>query len=341
MAVALHGLVALAVYRSPISPPAAPPPAEAALEATEVFDVTEAFPATEPAASDESAPPPQEQAAAPGAMRIATVAERGGGRVEPPSERAPDEAPRAVGEPGDAPPSGGPDEPQALVITGPRSFDELGIGRKNPLLPKSEAEVEAAEQKRLRDRTLRDPARERDQALGLGPEGPVLSALADGTSQSTAPITGRAVFLAKTGPGGEVESIELQDAEGGRAGWAEAARIALASLRGKKLNLRGGTTRAVMRLEVKSAWKLPSGHDPGVEMSVFHVPLKKGEGKQSTRVKVLEPEVGVSEIMISPGVTLKVPYFHVTILGIAGDPADIGAAPRRVIHTRALETTVM
>lgn len=285
-----------------------------------------------------------ESVPAPGAAHVASVADARGARVEraeptPEPNAAAVETSARPRDGGDAAPT--TNEPQALVITGPRSMDALGIGGRNPLFPKSEAEVEAAEQKRLRDRTLRDPARERELALGLGPEGPVLRALSEATSQSTAPVKGRAVFVAKTGPSGEVESIELHDAEGGRGGWAEAGRLALEALRGKKLRLSGGTTRAVMRLEVTSAVKLPSGHDPGTELTIFHVPVTKGEGKDSTKVRVLQPEIGVADIPIAPGVVLKMPYFSMTILGTNGDLVDIANAARRVVHTRVLETTVM
>lgn len=203
--------------------------------------------------------------------------------------------------------------------------------------------MERAEAKRAVERSLRDPGRERDRELGLGPEGPVLAALADGTSRSVAPVRGRAVFVATSNARGEVVSIDLLDAEGGRPGWADAARIALSILKGKRLRIGSGTTRAVMKIEVTSAWKLPSGHDPGHEVTLFHVPISKGEGKESVKTAILDPvpKIRVDYYEPSPGVKIPVPSVQLDIFRTNVDPTDVGAKPRRVIHTRLLDSTVM
>ena len=46
-----------------------------------------------------------------------------------------------------------------------------------------------------------------------------------------------------------------------------------------------------MRIEIVSELKLPSGHDPGVDVSILGVPITKGDGKQATQVKILDPLV--------------------------------------------------
>jgi hypothetical protein len=248
-------------------------------------------------------------------------------------------APDARGETGDGPAAGG-----SIQITVQRPED-IGLGGRNPFLPKSEAAVEQAESKRAVDHALRDPARERDKELGLGPEGPVLTALAEGTARSLAPVKGRAVFVATTNSEGEVVSLDVASDEGGRAGWLDAARIAIASLRGKKLRLPPKTSRAVMRIEVTSAWKLPSGQDPGTDVTLFHIPLSKGEGKDSAKVSILDPvpkfhvdyiEIGGPGGAKIPLVSVQIDLFHTNV-----DPTNIGASARRVVHTHVIDSQLL
>ena len=199
------------------------------------------------------------------------------------------------------------------------------------------------ESRRAAEAALRAPARARDRELGLGPEGPVLAALGEATSASTAPVQGRAVFLAVTDGTGMIVGIDVVDCDGSRDGWNDAAALARAALKGKKLRLPSTSSGAQMRIEVTSAWKLPSGHDPGVDMTFFHVPVKKGEGKQSTKVAVLDPipKLEVDELEIAPGVKIPVPSVRVDILAVQGDPADIAAKPRRIVHTKLLDSKVL
>ncbi len=249
-------------------------------------------------------------------------------------------------EPSRAPSLSG-DEPatsssEGVAIVAPQPVD-IGIGGPNRFLPRSAEAVDRAESERTVKKALRDPARERERELGLGPEGPLRTALADGTSRSLAPVRGRAVFVATSNAAGEVVSIELEDAEGGRPGWADAARVALEELKGKRLRLPTGITRAVMKIEVTSAWKLPSGQDPGSNVSVFHIPVSKGETKDSPKVSILEPTIRNEEIELGGpgGPKITVPTIQLDIIGTNHDPSNIGAKPRRVVHTRVLDTRLM
>jgi hypothetical protein len=113
------------------------------------------------------------------------------------------------------------------------------------------------------------------------------------------------------------------------------------ALKTKRLRVAPGTTRAVMKIEVVSAWKLPSGHDPGTNLRLLNIPLSKGEGKDSTTVAILDPKFRVEYLEISPGVKVPFPSFEINVFETNGDPADIGAKPRRIIHTRVLDSTVM
>jgi len=180
----------------------------------------------------------------------------------------------------------------------------------------------AAESKRRADAVLRGTGQARDRELGLGPEGPVLHALGDATMASFAPVKGRAVFRAVTDGTGMIVGIEVLSCDGGRDGWVNAAELAREALKGKKLRLPSAATHAEMRIEIVSEMKMPSGHDPGVDVSVLGLPITKGDGPQSTQVRILDP-------------------LSLSFLAGTADPSDIGAKPRRVVHTRILETKVL
>jgi hypothetical protein len=328
----VHAAALFALSRVPIRV-VVPPPApeiEVPIEMT-----AELSPAQGSTAAPEPAPATAPGAAGPAPPRIARITRVPSERpaVTPPSPDDPNEAaspaPATVGD---------------GVVTLPGRPTELGLGAagQNPFLPKSEAEVTLAETKRSVDRAMKDPAREREMSLGLGPEGPVLTALAEATSRSTAPVRGKAVFVATADENG-VYQIELRDADGSRAGWDDARTIALAALKGRKLRLPPGSTRAVMRIEVKSDWKLPSGHDPNPEISLFHIPLKKGETKESAKVSILDPipKVRMQDVWIDKNTRIAVPSVQLDLFHTNMDPTDIGAKPRRVVHSHLMDAQVM
>jgi hypothetical protein len=155
-------------------------------------------------------------------------------------------------------------------------------------------------------------------------------------------VRGKAVFVATADENG-VYQIELRDADGSRAGWDDARTIALSALKGKKLRLPPGSTRAVMRIEVKSDWKLPSGHDPTPEISLFHIPLQKGETKESAKVSILDPipKVRMQDVWIDKNTRISVPSVQLDIFHTNMDPTDIGAKPRRVVHSHLMDAQVM
>ena len=199
----------------------------------------------------------------------------------------------------------------------------------------------AAEAKRAVEAALREPARQRERELGLGPEGPVLQALGEATSASSAPVKGRAVFRAVADGTGMIVGIEVVECDGGRPGWANAAELARRALQGKKLRMPSSATLAEMRIEIVSDWKMPSGHDPGTDVSVLGVPVAKGEGKKSTKIDLLDPIPKLVTVELAPDVKVAVPQINLTIIAVQGDPADIGAKPRRVVHTRLLDSKVL
>ncbi len=212
-----------------------------------------------------------------------------------------------------------------LSLDGPNTFvtsaaREAQLTAPSPASPASR--TLAAEPTRSANAILRDPSRQRERSLGLGPEGPVLRALGDATTASFAPVKGRAIFRAVADGSGMIVGLEVVTCDGSRDGWANAAELAREALKGKKLRMPSTATRATMRIEVVSELKMPSGHDPGVDVSILGVPITKGEGAQSTQVRILDP-------------------FTLSALAGDADPVDIGAKPRRVVHSRLLDSEVL
>lgn len=234
--------------------------------------------------------------------------------------------------PSSAAPSGSPVPLEALGFGGPNRY--MGTSR--------DVERTAREDADALERGVADALLRHDTGIGLGAEGPVLAALESATGTSTAPVNSRAVFRVSTDAEGSVTEFVVLDASQDRRSWDDIAGRVTGDLRGKRLRVPRRGKGVTMRIEVESAWKLPSGHDPGVEMDVFGIPLHRGEGKQSTKISILNP---IPKIVHSEspnpdtnsGVKLPSQSIQFTILGIGGDPADIGARPRRVVHAKVLE----
>jgi hypothetical protein len=164
---------------------------------------------------------------------------------------------------------------------------------------------------------------ERDLALGLGPEGPVLDALRDATSMSASPERGYAMFAVSIDENGFVKDIRLGDRTGG-TGWDDAMNGALKALKGKKLALRGavkGAKGVELKIEIKSDVVLPSGNRPDQRIKT---PMTRSQVSRSENV----PAGG------TPGVveTRTIATFDVT---------DIGAKPRRVVHAHLVSATLL
>jgi hypothetical protein len=350
-ALGLHLAVLLAVARTRVpARPQPPPPAEDAAMDLDLGEPAGAVGSASPApapASASSASSEGMRALGRGAIvasrERAREGERDGldarGDLDARGEERgePASAATEAGGPGGATSAGAP-----VMLVRP----SLPIGGPNPFVGAREAGParaarEATEANERAEQALRQPARAREAELGLGPDGPVRQALADATAEGVTDVTGKAVFVAVADGSGMVLSVDLLSCDGGRPGWSDAARAALAKLRGKKLRLPSTAKRAEMTIEVTSEWKLPSGHDPGVDVEVFHIPVKKGEGKHSPKVTILDPIPKIHMVELAKDLKIPVPQIDVTILGTNADPTDIGAKPRRIVHTRVVESKVL
>jgi hypothetical protein len=366
LALVLHasGLSLVALLPPWALAPAAPSrsePSPVALEFELESDV-EPGPTSEPpgaaAASGVALPPPrspprQVAAVASAASALASRARDGVADTAPAGTRASDAA--SAAEPGallgtdDAAVAGAAEKqavsPHAQASDAPRlSLEALGVGAgHNPFL--GPLPVPSARQTLARqvDHVLRSGLAEHDRELGLGPEGPAVALVTDLVMQSEAAPNTSALLGLRTDANGYTVDVEVREASGDTAAWQAIAAELQKKLAGQRLRVPTGTGGVSMQLRVTSRNTLPSGSDPGLAIELFGQEIKSGDGPRSTRLQILTPKIAVQEV--------EVPYTDgrekvqaltatLTMVGLRGDPVDIGAVARRVVHAYlvALET---
>lgn len=278
----------------------------------------------------------------PGAVPVAGV--RFGGPVDVPKRvetgldvfgtrtpLSPTDGAPARPEPSGAPPHGPTQGSAAAVATGAAGE---GTGTPTPDVDR------AAAASRALALSLRSAAREREHELGLGPEGPVLTALRSATSATTAPVTGRAVFVARANHDGLVTLLELLSCDGAREGWTAAATEAFRALQSKKLRIPSYAKLAEMTIAVSSGWKMPNGHDPGTDVTAMQVPVARGaSGKNGTTMDILN--VKIDRVRLNRDLTIPVPATRLDVVATNGDSSNLGAKPRRIVHTELLDVKLL
>jgi len=336
LALALHGLgvgTLWLVLGPALAPPTRPSHADPELAWLDL----ERLPAAELAAgagTPSQAPggqaPSAEIVSRPLAARAATrTAARGRSRVPVASDGVgdqgvPDEGNGDAGAAGDGRVSDG-----APASGGPRlGLRQLGVdGSHNPFI---EGEDAAGARRRLERRlqqSLRSELARRDQARGLGPEGPAIAALGPLVlASATAPNT--TALLRVYTDAGRVTRVEVLSADRDTDEWRRIADGLRRELGGKAL--RTAAARMSFDLRVVSRVQLPSGADPGLAVKLFGATLKEGEGSRSTQLAILSP---VIQHVTIPGTRETVAVPTLALLGFNGDPADIAAIPQRVVRT--------
>jgi len=278
--------------------------------------VVDAAPLEEPEAP--RVPGEPRAGAAPRALRV--------GRVErAPAPSAPSDEAVAEASPGDGASDAAPGPAAAASAAPLLSLAQLGVAGVNPFVDRGNpATVRAAKAKAVQrrlDRALAQGLNDADVARGRGAQGPMLRSLEAAVYASNAPLNGAASFVFEIDGNGTVTSATVGEATGDRTEWVRVARKAAASYAAKKSTLRKGQG-VRLTVAVTSHLELPSGADPGLEISAQGVPLKKGDGPRSTRLDL--------SIFPFPAATL------------AGDPADLAAVrPRRMVHANVVSEELL
>ena len=230
---------------------------------------------------------------------------------------------------------------------------DLGVG-KNPFVPgRSDAATgtpgsstppsDGPSAKERVEASLRESARAREAELGLGPDGPVRAALAEAMYASDAPVNGMVRFSVVADGRGHVLSVEAISGDRGLSAYRSMETLARKKLASAVLRLPSTAKGARLEVVVTSAWKLPSGHDPGAKVSLFGQDLTKGGGKAATQIAVLPLPKVVCVSADDPKNELKLPLCGISapLVATDGDPADIGAKPRRIVSTKVASSEVL
>lgn len=60
-----------------------------------------------------------------------------------------------------------------------------------------------------------------------------------------------------------------------------------------------------------------------------------------TKVAILDPIPKLRVVELAPDIKVPVVSVSLDVISVAGDPANIGAKPRRIIHTRLIDSKVL
>jgi hypothetical protein len=228
------------------------------------------------------------------------------------------------------------DGPPAARADKRLSLEALGVGPgHNPFLAPEGRRPDAKAMGQRLDHVLRSGLAEHDRQLGLGPEGPAVAAVTDLVMQSTTAPNTDALLVLRTDGNGETVYVGLAEASGDSAAWDAIAQSLLRALHGKKLRVPSGSGGVTMQLRVSSRVQLPSGADPGLAIDLFGKEIQAGAGERSTRLQILTPKIVVEQYQISstdPHLTIPVIGLGINLLALQGDPVDIAAVARRVVH---------
>jgi hypothetical protein len=253
------------------------------------------------------------------ALRGAPSPELASNEVAPDADA--DAGDEVEGPAGDEAPSAAPS------AAGPRlSLAQLGVGNENPFFDRGDPAVARAEKaarvKRRLDRALAQGLVDQDTARGRGAGSPVLRSLQAAVYASTAPLNGQASFIFVIDSEGKLLSTSLGEASGDREAWSRVARQTALALAQRKLTVpKGKSVR--LTVAVSSHLELPSGADPGVEVDVLGLPVKKGGGPRAAKVDLLNPRSPLAP------------------LSLLGDPADIGQNARRMVHAHVVSEELL
>jgi hypothetical protein len=206
------------------------------------------------------------------------------------------------------------------------SLAQLGIDGSNPFLDrKGPAEVKAARAARVKarlDKALAQGIVNQDAAAGRGSGSPVLRALEGLVYASALPLNTHATLSFVIDSSGKVVSTSLGEADVDRPTWLRIAHETARALATRTLPVPQGKS-VRLTVAITSRLELPSGADPGLEVDVLGIPVKRGAGPRSTKLDLLNPKNGL------------VP------LSLLGDPADAASRPRRMVNAHVVSEELL
>jgi hypothetical protein len=148
----------------------------------------------------------------------------------------------------------------------------LALDGKNHFMGKRETPEELersarAEGNRQAGEAMRTALHDHDVSLGLGGGGPVVKALEEAVSVSTAPNASHAIIVAIADASGTVTQVNVESASADPASFQAVAADVLARLRSQKVRVPEGSHGISVRLDVASSVGPPSGGGAGLDMA--------------------------------------------------------------------------
>jgi hypothetical protein len=203
-------------------------------------------------------------------------------------------------------------------------------------------EVRASQQRLAR--SMQQHTIEHDSQLGLGPQGPILRVLEREAVGSLAAAPSYAVVLAKLDDQGML-TLHLVEANRDHEQWAEVTRRAQVALASKTLRPPAGSHGLELEIRLDVRNQLPSGADPGLGVDLLGIPIKRGKGDRSAKLKLFEPKLEIEQVEVpSPsGGTVKLPQLAIGIFpfGLEADPSDLGAKAQRMVRVQVTRQTAL
>ncbi|MBN1605403.1 MAG: hypothetical protein JW940_02160 [Polyangiaceae bacterium] len=203
-------------------------------------------------------------------------------------------------------------------------------------------ELDASQQRLAR--SMQQLTIEQDGKIGLGPQGPILRALSREAVGSLAAAPSYAVVLARIDDKGTL-TLHLVEANRDYEHWAAMTRRAQVALASTTLRPPAGARGLELEIRLDVRNQLPSGADPGLGVDLLGIPIQRGKGDRSAKLKLLEPKLEVDEVEVPTpsGGTVKLPELAIGIVpfGLDADPSDLGAKAQRMVSVQVTRQTAL
>ncbi len=186
---------------------------------------------------------------------------------------------------------------------------------------------------------------DRDREIGLGVPAPLIVALETAALEVAIPTNATAIFTANFDGSGQLLALEFGGSDHASPQWEKLSSRVQQVLHGRNLVIAKNTKGVDFKLRLVARSQLPSGADPGTAVDLLGVPVKKGQGKRSSKITILDPTPKMLEFEI-PGATedekvkIPVPGLVLTLVALAADPSDIGAPARHIIRVQVIDEKI-